>query len=282
MSVLGHAAIVAGLTFSLPLASPERPGMPDFVPIEAVMVNTEAIAEERARLEEIERAAREEADRVARQQREAEERAAAEAQARREAEAEAVAEAERLRLQQAADARAEAERVARLEQEQREQERRDAERRAEEERKAEAERQRIEAERLAAEKAAAEQRRREEEARIRQQLIEAEVARAIAEETAVRAAEDAGLKEEWIRAIENKIRRNWSQPPSAELGLECVVAITQIPSGDVTGVTVERCNGNEVVRRSIIQAVERASPLPPPPVPQLFTRDLRVTFRPDE
>jgi colicin import membrane protein len=64
-------------------------------------------------------------------------------------------------------------------------------------------------------------------------------------------------------------------------GLECVVNVTQIPSGDVIDVRVGQCNGDDAVIRSIEAAVRRASPLPKPPLPALFDRNLIVTFRPE-
>jgi len=46
-------------------------------------------------------------------------------------------------------------------------------------------------------------------------------------------------------------------------------------------VRVGQCNGDEAVVRSIEAAVLRASPLPKPPTPALFERNLIVTFRPE-
>jgi colicin import membrane protein len=46
--------------------------------------------------------------------------------------------------------------------------------------------------------------------------------------------------------------------------------------------SVAACNGDDAVRRSIERAVLEASPLPKPPDPSLFERNLRVNFRPDE
>jgi colicin import membrane protein len=45
-------------------------------------------------------------------------------------------------------------------------------------------------------------------------------------------------------------------------------------------VQVGRCNGDEAVRQSIEAAVYRASPLPEPPDPALFERNLVVKFAP--
>jgi colicin import membrane protein len=49
----------------------------------------------------------------------------------------------------------------------------------------------------------------------------------------------------------------------------------------VTQVSIGACNGDQAVRDSIEAAVYRASPLPPPPDPSLFQRDLEITFKPD-
>jgi colicin import membrane protein len=45
-------------------------------------------------------------------------------------------------------------------------------------------------------------------------------------------------------------------------------------------VSIGDCNGDEAVRESIEAAVYRASPLPPPPDPSLFERQLVIEFKP--
>jgi colicin import membrane protein len=58
--------------------------------------------------------------------------------------------------------------------------------------------------------------------------------------------------------------------------------VTQVPGGEVTNVRVGTCNGDQAVRDSIEAAVYRASPLPPPPDPALFERNLELTFKPTD
>jgi colicin import membrane protein len=94
-------------------------------------------------------------------------------------------------------------------------------------------------------------------------------------------AERAGLLDQYIRLIENQIERNWSRPLSAQAGLDCTVNVVQLPTGDVVDVRVSQCNGDDAVVRSIEAAVRRASPLPRPPNPALFERNLNVRFRPE-
>ena len=140
----------------------------------------------------------------------------------------------------------------------------------------------MEEERIARVRAQEEERRRQEEQEAaRQAALEAELQRALAAEDERLHAEEAGLLDEYIRLIENRIQQNWIRPASAAPGLECVVNVTQIPSGDVIDVRIGQCNGDEAVVRSIEAAVIRASPLPRPPIPALFERNLQVVFHPE-
>lgn len=285
-SVALHVVIAGFLVLGFRI-SPRPSASPHPAPIEAVVVDEAAMQREIKRLEsqeqaeieqrrDEERQAREAAE-TARLEREREQERLAELQREREreeAEQVRVAElqAQRQREEAEREATAEAERVRLAELER--------ERVAEERRLAEEARQREEAERVARERAAAEERRRQEEAR-KQAELEAQLADALAAENEARLARESGLLDEYIRNIQNQIQQRWIRPPSAGPGLECVVNVTQIISGDVTSVSIGRCNGDEAVIRSIEAAVYRASPLPRPPVPSLFNRNLAITFRPD-
>jgi colicin import membrane protein len=96
-------------------------------------------------------------------------------------------------------------------------------------------------------------------------------------------AERNGVMDEYIRAIHDKIARNWNPPLSVKPGLECVINVVQLPTGDVYDAKVDNahCNGDEAVKRSIEAAVKKAAPLPKPPSQAVFERNLIVTFRPD-
>jgi colicin import membrane protein len=79
------------------------------------------------------------------------------------------------------------------------------------------------------------------------------------------------------------VQSRWNRPPSAQVGLECVLVVTQLPNGDVTDVTIDRCNTNDqTIIRSVENAVLTASPLPRPPAGVAFERVVIITFRPDE
>lgn len=307
LSILVHAAIVIALTVSVPIGM-SRQMQPNAVAIDTVMIDETAVIAEMARIDVEEQAdilqredeareARETAERLERERVEAEQRVQEQQEAlarieREREQAEQDAERERIRLQAEADE--EARRLAALEEERLEAERiAEQERiaREQEEARIEAERQeqeRIEAERREQERIAAEERAREEarleaERQARIAAIEAETARAIEAEQAARAARDSGLRDQWARAISDKVQRNWNRPPNVQVGLECVLIVTQLPNGDVTDVTIERCTANDqTIIRSLENAVRNASPLPRPPSAVPFERVVIITFRPDE
>jgi len=188
---------------------------------------------------------------------------------------------------------------------QREQEKRDAEekRKVQEQRVAEekekraaqeeheaAERQKqeqAEAKRVAEQKRLAELQRKEDEkkkadeARLRYQR-EQELRHSLEEEERVMAARSSGALASWQAQISARIQRAWLRPSSAKPGIDCVVNVSQIPGGEVTDVRVGACNGDQAVRESIESAVYRASPLPPPPDPSLFERNLEIHFKPTD
>jgi TolA protein len=304
LSILVHAAIVVALTFSIPLGV-SRQAQPNAVVIETVLVNETAVIAEMARIdaeqqavveqrEDEARLAREESERLLREQEEEQQRLRdEEARIQRETE-EALqrAENERIRLAQEAEALAEQVERDRIAAEQlAEQERIAAEQRAEQERiEREAERQReleeaarLERERVAAEERAREEARIEAERQARIAAIEAETQRAIEAEQQARAAQDSGLREQWGRAIEDRVRRYWNPPPNVAVGLDCVLEVTQLPNGVVVDVEMQRCNTtDQTIIRSIENAVLNASPLPGPPGNVAFERTIIIIFRPDE
>jgi len=111
---------------------------------------------------------------------------------------------------------------------------------------------------------------------------EAELKAQLAAEEGVNSAVNAGAQDKWAALIQQRVVRAWIKPPSAKLGLECYVAVTQAVGGTVLSAQVQSCNGDAAVRQSIENAVLSASPLPPPDDPRVFVRNFVLKFKPSE
>jgi colicin import membrane protein len=264
-AVLLHAAFAAvfGLTMINIWSKPLQPTLA----IQAVVVDRSVI-DRAARKQQRERA--QERERQQAEQRQQQEKREAEQRAERERQQE---------LKQRED-----EQQRRQAEEQQARERQETERKAaaeaDRQRKAEAERKRV-ADIERKQKEEAERRKAADDARLQQQR-EADLKNQIEEEEGRAQAENAGLLNQYIAMIEQRVVRNWNRPPSARTGLECRVRVAQTPSGTVLSVQIDQCNGDAAVKQSIEAAVMRSSPLPPPPDPRLFERNLVLVFKPLE
>ena len=182
--------------------------------------------------------------------------------------------------------RKEQERLAQLEnekqaEEQRQLEAEDAEQQkaqaaAEASRKAEAAKLRTEQQARA--KAATDQKRKAEEARLKAER-ESDLRARLAEEEERTGAAFKGLKAQYIAIIQAHVERRWFKPPGTPAGATCMAFVTQIPGGEVVGVRFGACGGGEAFRQSIENAIRNASPLPTPPQPELFDREVTLAFR---
>ena len=136
-------------------------------------------------------------------------------------------------------------------------------------------------------KAAAEAQKRADEKRLaeEQQKADAErradLQRSLNQEIHQDQLRDSGAVASWVSQITARITDSWVKPPSTRSGIVCVLDVTQVPGGAVTNVRIGTCNADQAVRESIETAVYKASPLPPPPDPSLFQRELIITFRPN-
>lgn len=275
LAIVLHGLVVAAMIFAFDFSRPQRPLTP--LAIEATLVSEAAVSSPPVQ-EEPEPEPEPEPP-----QPDPAEEARLEAERQRQQELEA--EQARIREQQEAEQR----RLEQLEEERREREAAEQERQRQEalerqqREEAEKERQRQEAERKRLEDI---ERQRLENERKRQEAEDAERARRLQqellEEEQRMEAMASGELAAYQYAIQQKIQRNWIRPASAVPGLECVLLVRQVPGGEVVGVTIERCNGDAAVQRSIEAAVYKASPLPEPDNPMLFDRNLRITFKPEQ
>ena len=110
---------------------------------------------------------------------------------------------------------------------------------------------------------------------------EAELRRSMEAEEHANAVRNSDEAARWHAQIVARITRAWIKPPSAQPGISCTVSVTQVPGGEVTAVRVDSCSGGDAaLKESVEAAVYRASPLPLPPDPALFERNLILTFEP--
>jgi colicin import membrane protein len=169
-----------------------------------------------------------------------------------------------------------------LQQEKLEQERLDAEKK-EVERVAAAQK-KAAADKAAADKKAAEKKRADELAAKKaadEKARQDELRRSLEAEERGNAMRNSAEAARWHAQIVAKIQRAWLKPASAQPGIECIVSVTQVQGGEVVSVKVISCNGGDAaLRESVETAVLRASPLPSPPDPALFERNLELTFAP--
>ncbi len=174
------------------------------------------------------------------------------------------------------DARIERERISRIEQQK--QDRKKAEADAERKRQVDADKRRLDAERA---REAEVERQRRENNRLRAEAQAARQAELDAESNRLDAM-TANAKVAYMFAIRQRVMSRWVMPASATVGIECIAHIKQIPGGEVISVRIGRCNGDEAVRRSIMAAIQRASPLPTPHDPSVFDREIQLEFRPKD
>ncbi|HSB51054.1 MAG TPA: TonB family protein [Dissulfurispiraceae bacterium] len=81
---------------------------------------------------------------------------------------------------------------------------------------------------------------------------------------------------DYYSLVVGRIRQQWVFPGSIERDLEAIVSISIARDGRVTINRVEKSSGNALFDRSVLRAINLASPLPPPPQEM----DIGVRFRP--
>jgi hypothetical protein len=85
----------------------------------------------------------------------------------------------------------------------------------------------------------------------------------------------------YMGQIQARIERAWQRPrsPIEAIPFECHVQISQSEHGEIAEVELLDCTDDLRWQNSLVEAINMASPLPAPPVPAVFTRALRLTFR---
>lgn len=85
--------------------------------------------------------------------------------------------------------------------------------------------------------------------------------------------------------IQRDIVQNWSRPPSARNGMEALLRVFLVPTGEVVNVVVEESSGNDAFDRSALLAVRKTERFQVPRQSRQFERNFReftVLFRPED
>jgi len=119
-------------------------------------------------------------------------------------------------------------------------------------------------------------------------LARADLARAVEEESQFEATATAEeMAASYAALIQQTVVNYWSRPPSARNGMEALLALQLIPTGEVVSVSVLKSSGNTAFDRSAVNAVEKAGGFPelqslPPREFEKTFRRFRLLFRPED
>lgn len=86
-----------------------------------------------------------------------------------------------------------------------------------------------------------------------------------------------GKGDDYYSLIVQQIRQQWVFPERLEKDLEAIVSIKISKDGKVSIERIEKSSGNKLFDRSVLMAINKASPLPPPPLTDM---EIGIRFRP--
>lgn len=109
-------------------------------------------------------------------------------------------------------------------------------------------------------------------------LAREELADAIAREDAIEATATAEqMAASFAALIQGTVVNYWSRPPSARNGMEALLSIQLIPTGEVVSVQILKSSGNTAFDNSAVNAVRKAGSFPE--LQQLPSREFERSFR---
>lgn len=105
------------------------------------------------------------------------------------------------------------------------------------------------------------------------------------EQVGIRAVTDDEKAMAFVSQIQREIIQNWSRPPSARNGMQALLRVYLVPTGEVVNVVLEQSSGNDAFDRSALLAVRKAERFVVPIQSRQFERNFRefeVLFRPED
>ncbi|MBV1877847.1 MAG: cell envelope integrity protein TolA [Pseudomonadales bacterium] len=106
-----------------------------------------------------------------------------------------------------------------------------------------------------------------------------------AEQIGIVAITDDEKAKAFVAQIQRKIIQNWSRPPSARNGMQALLRVFLVPTGEVVNVTILESSSNDAFDQSAMLAVRKARLFIVPAKARQFDRNFRqfeVLFRPDD
>ena len=119
-------------------------------------------------------------------------------------------------------------------------------------------------------------------------IARSELSQAVESEAQTQQAMTADeLAASYAALIQQTVVNYWSRPPSARNGMEVLLALQLIPTGEVVSVSVVKSSGNTAFDRSAVNAVQKAEQFPelkdlPPREFEKTFRRFRLLFRPED
>jgi len=86
------------------------------------------------------------------------------------------------------------------------------------------------------------------------------------------------LRRKYVARLQEAVQMNWLRP-NTKTGLRCTVHVTQKIDGAVVSSKIgEPCNADAATRKSLVRAVQMASPLPHEGFDKVFEREVDLVF----
>lgn len=126
--------------------------------------------------------------------------------------------------------------------------------------------------------------KRDQQAKEAQKALDAALQK---EEQMISSQVDDVSSKSYEEMIAERVSQNWSRPPSARRGMQVVLEIKMLPTGQVVGVRVIRSSGDAAFDRSAEQAVKRVDRFEevkniPPEIFEKRFRQFTFTFNPED
>ena len=101
------------------------------------------------------------------------------------------------------------------------------------------------------------------------------------------ATEEVDEAQQVAGLMQARITQNWRRPPSARNGMEVLLIISLVPTGEVVGISISSSSGSTAFDRSAIAAVERVASFPEVTVLSIsdferYFRRFPLRFKPED